>query len=101
MTLFQDQIIYPFTSDEFIKWWNLWKEYKKEQHKFKYKSIKSEQAALMCLSEWTEQEAIESIKWSMGQGWKGIFKKQTNGQTNQIGGTADAISILTERHGIR
>ena len=101
MMAFYEEIVYPFNSPKFKEWWQLWKDYKKEQHKFKFKSSKSEQAALMTFKDMSEDEAIEAMRFSMGNGWKGIFKNPNYGKQTSKTGTADAISILAERHNIR
>ena len=76
------KIIYPFDSIEFLDWWNNWKNYKKTDHKFQYKSEVSEQAALKKLSELSENNektAILIIEQSLANGWKGFFKLDNNG----------------------
>jgi len=73
-------VINPF-SDEFLKEWDLWKQYKMEEFKFKYKGVISEQAALMqlaTLSEGKEDVAVLIIRQSMSNGWKGLFQKKQN-----------------------
>lgn len=67
----------------FSKMWSEWKDYRWEQHQFKYKSAGSEQAALheiVGLAYGKEEVAIAIIKQSMAKGWKGFFelKKQDN-----------------------
>lgn len=74
-----NEIIFPFDSEEFKKWWNFWKEYKSKEHKFKYKTDISEQAALKKLSELSsgnEDIALKIIEQSMAEGWKGFFELQ-------------------------
>lgn len=73
----EKEIIFPFDSETFKKWWSLWREYKKDEHNFKYKSEISEQAALKELSnlaEGSESTAIKIIEQSISKGWKGFFK---------------------------
>lgn len=73
------QFINPF-SDEFMELWELWKEYRREEHQFKYKSIITEQAAaanLTFLSGNDEDTAIAIIKQSMANGWRGFFALKT------------------------
>ena len=55
------EIVLPFQTEKFSEAWNEWKEYKRTDHRFKYKSAQSEQRALMKLqNEHTEEtEAIE------------------------------------------
>jgi len=75
----KSELIYPFDSDEFKKWWNFWKEYKAKEHKFKYKTALSEQAALKKLSELSsgsEDIALKIIEQSIAEGWKGFFEMQ-------------------------
>ncbi len=75
----------PFNGS-FQNLWNEWKNYKHDQFNFSYKSAGSEQAALngLCdLSEGKEQNAIEIIKQSMAQGWKGFFKIKHTENGNQ------------------
>ena len=74
-------IFKPYTSKQFDDNWELWKQYKKEEHGFKFKSKISEQAALKKLARLssTEEEAIAIIWQSMENGWKGLFKlKKSN-----------------------
>ena len=66
-----------FIGEEIIEYWNLWKDYKSKQFKFIYKTVQSEQAAfddLVRLSEKNCENAIEIIKQSMANGWKGLFE---------------------------
>jgi hypothetical protein len=85
----EEEIVFPFDSEEFKKWWGMWIIYKKEQHKETYKSTLTQQAALKKLNELAggaEEIAIKIIEQSIANSWKGLFelKKQTNG-TNQAG----------------
>lgn len=69
------EIIYPFTSDNFMAAWELWKAYKKEQFRFTYKFI-GEQATLKSLSEDSghdEDVAIQMINRAIASGYRGIF----------------------------
>lgn len=69
------QLVIPF-SDKFPEIWDLWKEYKKASHGFKYKSVFSEQAALeqlVTLSKGDEETAVKIIKQSMRREWQGLF----------------------------
>ena len=88
LELFNEELIvqYPWPSDEFMKMWEHWKQYKKDEHKFKYKSPRSEQAALNQLVKEVEGDealAVETIKYSMSNGWKGLFNpnKKNNGKS--------------------
>lgn len=72
--------VMPWDSAEFKDAWDLWKVYKKEQHKFVYKGNHSEQAALMGLSEkaeGVEETALAILRQSMANGWSGLFKLRT------------------------
>lgn len=74
-------VIFPFDSEDFKKWWGIWKEYKKKEHNFKYKSHISEQAAskeLANLSNGNESTALKIIERSISKGWKGFFPLENN-----------------------
>lgn len=91
------EIIYPFSSKKFMDTWDIWKRYKKEEHRFSYKSKISEQAALknlVKLADGFEDKAIDIIMQSINNGWKGFFKlkNNTNGQNNE----SDLNSITAE-----
>lgn len=79
----------PFNSEKFIKYWELWKDYKRKEFNFKFKSITSEQAALnklVKLSEGNEDISIKIIEESLANNWKGLFKlKNESNATNQQG----------------
>lgn len=71
-----------FDSEVFKKQWELWKVFRKKQHKFSFISMDSENrklTALKNLANGNEQIAIEIIQQSIDNGWKGFFelKKQT------------------------
>jgi hypothetical protein len=73
----------PFNTMEFFNKWNEWKLYKKEQHKFSFKTGSTEKSALnnlVNLSSNDVQIAIEIINQSISNGWKGFFeiKNKTN-----------------------
>ena len=75
----------PFSAS-FLASWSNWKDYKKKEFKFNYKSVISEQAAineLVKLSEGMEDKAVEIIMQSITNGWKGFFQLKTekNGNT--------------------
>jgi len=77
----------PFNSGMFSKAWNDWKEYKKNCHKFSFKTESSESLSLkqlVNLSNHNEQDAIEIINQSIANGWKGFFelKKQSHAKSN-------------------
>jgi len=107
-----DGLINPF-SDAFIEFWNLWKQFKKEEFSFQYKGVISEQMALMNLntiSDRNEEKAVWIIKQSIGEGWKGLFpltekykiisngRKENNGQPDFRNSVQDE---LNKRYGNR
>ena len=77
------EAVKPYQTENFDLAWNNWKEYKRLELGFNYKTIHSEQAALTQLGNKTtsEQHAIDSINNAMAKGWKGIYpeKQLTNG----------------------
>ncbi len=81
LTLYKEQITFPWNTESFKEQWELWKQYKKEEHGFKYRSLISEQAALKKLGKLTsyEHEAINILHQTMENGWKGFFKLNQNG----------------------
>lgn len=86
--LFLSSIVIPWETPEFLKQWDRWKEYKKKQHRFTFKSEDSEQAALLDLakiSDGVEANAIELINHAIAKGWKGIFKISNNQNGNKQG----------------
>jgi len=77
----------PFVSKEFEKIWFDWKDYKKKQFKFTYRTTQSELATLQeltKLSNGQEDIALKIIQQSMANGWKGLFnlKEDAKGTTN-------------------
>ena len=78
-------LVYPFDSSSFKEIIKIWKQYKIDQHKFKFKSLVSEQALLKRIGEDydNESEAVEAIEYSMANGYKGIFKPQTQNGSNK------------------
>ena len=73
----KDMVILPFESENFIKYWTFWKDFKNKQFNFKFKTAQSEQSALndlVNLSDGFEETAIKIIEQSMAKGWKGLFK---------------------------
>jgi hypothetical protein len=84
------EITMPWTSAKFINYWATWKDYKSQDHKFKFKSAGSEQASLnelVKLSGGHEDTAMNIIMQSMAKGWKGFFELKTENnattKTNQ------------------
>jgi len=71
------EVVLPFEGEKFLQAWQLWKNYKEAEFKFKYKSPYSEQAALNQLykiSNGNVLEAIDIIENCMGRRWEGLFK---------------------------
>lgn len=69
----------PF-SENFSPHWQRWKEYKRDQHRFVFKSADSEQSALNDLvrvSKGDEVTAAAIIQQSIAKGWKGLFELKT------------------------
>lgn len=97
------EIVFPFESEKFKKFWQIWKDYKKEQHRESYKSPKSEQAALEKLNKisgGSEEIAIEIIKESMSNTWKGLFelKNGTTKAKQSTGSTAENAARVYEMY---
>lgn len=88
----------PF-SDNFLKDWDLWKNFKKDQFDFRYKTALSEQAAvneLVNLSKGDEVAAKKILMLSIANGWKGFFELKTerNGHSKGFrppGGESESI----------
>jgi uncharacterized protein YdaU (DUF1376 family) len=97
-------IEFPFTSKNFYETWEQWKEYKKAEHRFNYKSVITEQAALMTLvklSDSTEQDCIQIIMHTIGNGWKGFVKQNTknnNNGTDHAQQTANSVERLINKY---
>ncbi len=71
-----EKIQNPF-SDKFIDTWDLWKQFRKLEHNFQYKSIISEQMALKRLvevSEGNEQKAVRIVEQSISRGWMDFYQ---------------------------
>lgn len=104
----QIDLVFPFQTQQFISKWELWRKYKREQHKFSYKSVITEQAALKDLSEMScnnEEMAIKLIEHAMAKGWKGIYEtnfinygnKRTEGKQPATS-DAELARIFAKRH---
>lgn len=89
---------YPYNSEEFKEAWELWKEYKRKEHRFRYKSEISEQASLKKLSEISnsEDEAIDIIHESISNGWKGLFKLKNNDTGNNTNAAIGAANYFIQ-----
>lgn len=77
-------IHHPFShSFDFV--WQQWINYKKNELKFVYKTVETEQIALndlIKLSKSNEKIAIEIVMKSIASGWKGFFPLKTQNNTN-------------------
>ena len=78
----------PFNSKRFSNAWSLWKEYKKKDFRFSFKSSMSESTALSKLhkmSDGNEENALLIIEQSVANGWKGFFElsKSQNKKSNE------------------
>lgn len=90
----------PF-SEQFLQTWILWKDYKKKEHRFLFKSIESEQAALnelVNLSEGNEKTAQLIIHQSLAHGWKGLFKLKNDETGNPKNGKRGGPTTGTDLH---
>lgn len=68
-------------SFDFQKKWQVWRDYKKKQHRFSYKSDDTEIAALDELFRKagnSEAVAMEILQQSIANGWKGFFELKNN-----------------------
>lgn len=72
----KEKIILPFDTPRFQKMWQGWKDYRSEDHGFRY-SFKSEMAALMPLGDYTEDFAIKLIQTAISKNWKGFHFENT------------------------
>lgn len=91
----KEGVVFPFSSSEFLTLWENWKVYKKKEFRFSYRSIQSEQAALMKvqkLSAGEEKKATEIILQSMSNGWQGFFDIKENGTGKNITGLHGAAA---------
>lgn len=85
----------PF-SDAFLPTWQLWKDFRKEEHNFSYKGVISEQMAinrLVEVSEGDEEKAVRIVAQSISRCWMDFYKlKQpsNNGTTSKKQANAGA-----------
>jgi hypothetical protein len=76
-----EPIRWPWMEETFINQWQVWKDYKKDEHRFTYKTTRSEQTALENLysdAGGNLAVAIQIIKKSIGNGYKGLFPLKNN-----------------------
>ena len=92
----EKKITLPYQEESFANAWMDWKEYKKKEHRFSYKSEESELATLKKLSsECTArgggaEMAIEAIYYYIAGGWKGIYFEEKKKQPH----THDIDSVM-------
>ena len=91
-------VVLPFDSKEFSVAWQSWKDYKRDEHGFKFKSSASEQASLhqlQNLSGGNEEPAVRIIGQSLANGWRGFFPlKNQHNEIRASRGPSDG-SLLT------
>ncbi len=66
----------PF-SETFLPHWQLWKDFRWEEHKFQYKGVISEQMAinrLVEVSEGDEEKAVRIVNQSISRGWMDFYQ---------------------------
>jgi hypothetical protein len=93
------EIIYPFETEIFKEQWNQWKNYKKVELKFNFKSPQSEQAALADLvkkADGIEETAIAIIHQSMANGWKGFFELKNSNNGNSKTGKQTGTNVSSK-----
>lgn len=99
-----NELVNPF-SDSFMDFWKKWLQYKKEEHKFRYRSLSSQQTALNGLhklSNGDEEMAIRIMEQSVINGWKGFFALKKDQQLSQaakdnLGVSAEYLESLKNR----
>jgi hypothetical protein len=85
--------------NELSSHWQNWKDYKATQHKFRFKSNKSEQVAiknLLNLANGKTDIAIAIINQSISNGWKGFFAVKSTKPVNEE--RYDARKEYANRH---
>lgn len=95
-----DQCELPFDSDNFMKHWLLFLDYKQKQRK-PYTSTVGMQAALRKCSEYPEAIVIQSLLDSMSNNWQGFFPEKTKPHGKQTGNQTGKPSIAEQFQRIR
>jgi len=93
-------VVYPFDTEKFKRYWGLWLDYKSKEFNFKYKSEQSEQAALKKLANYSqnnESKAIQIIEESMANGWKGFFEIKNGKNGNKESSTERAARYFNSQ----
>jgi len=92
----------PF-SEKFLETWQLWKDFRKEEHDFRYKGIISEQMAinrLVEVAEGDEEKAVRIVNQSISRGWMDFYQlKQSsnNGKSKQSNSNNEPKPSLREQ----
>lgn len=83
-------VVLPYETEKFREAWAEWLEYKRTDHRFKYKTAQTEQRALMTLANEhpTESRAIEAIYTAIANGWKGIVFGASKSRRTRTSGKA-------------
>ena len=92
-------VLMPFPSDSFKTEWQRWKDYKKAQFRFTYKSSDSEVTALKKLNELAggnEATAKAIIEQSIANGWNGLFEPKNGTPKPIISGAPQSAGITAE-----
>ena len=88
----EQEVFLPFQTDVFRSQWQLWKQYRKQQHRFTYKSPASEQAALTELGKMSgsqEKKAIAILHHTMAHGWRGFVEPKEEDNSAKMINVAD------------
>ncbi len=83
-------VVLPYETEKFSEAWAEWLEYKRTDHRFKYKTAQSEQRALMTLANeyTTESAAIEAIHRAIANGYKGLVFDSSKSRRARTSGKA-------------
>ena len=83
-------VVLPYETEKFREAWAEWLEYKRTDHRFKYKTAQSEQRALMTLANeyTTETAAIEAIHRAIANGYKGLVFDSSKSRRTRTSGKA-------------
>tara|TARA_R110000803_G_scaffold52326_2_gene107732 strand:- start:8432 stop:9148 length:717 start_codon:yes stop_codon:yes gene_type:complete len=100
------EVVLPWSSPQFLKVWETWKQYKAGEHRFKFKTVISEQAALTKL--WNESQGAEDLAIFMvfnaiASQWKGIFPlkdQELKKFNNKKGQNDEQFNEIRERYGL-
>lgn len=91
----KEELVYPYNSQEFFKWWELYLKMRWKEHKFKFKSVITEQMALKDLGEISygaESAAIAIIQKSIKRAWRDLFAiKDGSGKNKRSDSLGDAF----------